>query len=250
MNTKINTKIREYWTERSDSYCKMVCGELYGEGAHIWEELIYQQIDKNASLKVLDIGTGPGLFASLMGKNPNYEVFAVDSSEGMLENAIHNAKNFGSKVTFQWADAHDLPFEDDRFDVIVTRNVIWNLPYPEETYKEWKRVLKRGGKMVNFDANWYLRLFNEAKQKEYEKYQGQEVHDGEGIPDGMAERMDAIAEQLPLSQKPRPAWDVNCLLELGFEKMAFDYNINEVIYDKEQREAYSYAPMFMITATK
>ena len=103
MDTKINTKIREYWTERSDSYCKMVCGELYGEGAHIWEELIYQQIDKNASLKVLDIGTGPGLFASLMGKNPNYEVFAVDSSEGMLEHATHNAKNFGSKVTFQWA---------------------------------------------------------------------------------------------------------------------------------------------------
>ena len=66
----------------------------------------------------------------------------------------------------------------------------------------------------------------------------------------MAERMDAIAEQLPLSQKSRPAWDVDCLLELGFEKMAFDYNINEVIYDKEQREAYSYAPMFMITATK
>ena len=223
MDTTINTKIREYWTERSESYSNMVCEELYGENALIWEDLIYQNIDKNACLKVLDIGTGPGLFASLMGKNKNFKVYGVDSSEGMLEQAVHNAENFGSKVIFQWANAHDLPFEDDSIDVIVTRNVTWNLPNPKEVYREWKRVLKKGGKMINFDSNWYLRLFNEQKQKKYEIFQGQEIHDGKGIPDGMSARMDAIAKELPLSQETRPAWDVNCLLELGFEKMTFDY---------------------------
>lgn len=250
MDSAINTKIREYWTERSESYSKMVCEELYGESAYIWEDLIYRYIDKDASLKVLDIGTGPGLFASLMGKNRKFEVFGVDSSKGMLERAIQNAKNFGAKVLFQWANAHELPFEENSIDIIITRNVTWNLPNPKETYQEWKRVLKQGGKMINFDSNWYLRLFDEEKQKKYKKFQGREIHDGKGIPDGMYARMDAIAKELPLSQKSRPAWDVNCLLELGFDKMSFDYNINELVYNQEQQEVYSYAPMFVITATK
>lgn len=246
--THLEDKIKEYWTERSNSYSEAINEDLADKHAQQWEELLYQQFDKNAHLKVLDIGTGPGMFAILMGKNPNYEVFAVDSSKGMLEQATQNAKNFGVNVNFQFADAHHLPFDDESFDVIITRNVTWNLPYPKEAYKEWKRVLKKGGKMVNFDSNWYLRLYNGDLQKDYNKSTDEEFH--QEIPDGMPARMEAIARELPLSSERRPAWDVNCLLELGFSKMSFDYNINEFIYNTEEQEHYTYAPMFMIKATK
>ena len=49
----------------------------------------------------------------------------------------------------------------DSFDLIVSRNVIWNLEYPEEALAEWARVLAPGGRMVYFDANWYLYLYDE-----------------------------------------------------------------------------------------
>lgn len=246
--SNLDNKIREYWTERSNSYSEAITADLLCENAIQWENLLYQQFDKNAKLKVLDIGTGPGMFAILTGKNPNYEVFAVDSSEGMLQQASQNAEKFGAKVNFQFADAHQLPFEDNTFDIIITRNVTWNLPHPEKAYKEWQRVLKKGGKMVNFDSNWYLRLYNEDLQQDYSKSTDEEFHDE--IPDGMPARMEAIAKELPLSSERRPAWDVNCLLELGFDKMSFEYNINELIYNEEEQKHYTYAPMFMIKATK
>lgn len=246
----INQKIQEYWTERSQSYSEMILEELYGKDAKIWEELIYQHIERNKNLRILDVGTGPGLFASLMGKNPHFEVFAVDSSEGMLSKAFKNAENFGSKVVFKWADAHEIPFDNESFDVIMMRNVTWALPQPQKAYEEWKRLLKKGGKLIIFDSNWYLRLFDEEAQKSYEKYNETEEHDGKGIPTGMAERMEKIAKELPLSKEKRPTWDVNCILDLEFHKITFEYNINDKIYNKEQQEAYAYAPMFMITATK
>ena len=49
----------------------------------------------------------------------------------------------------------------DSFDLIVSRNVIWNLEYPKEALAEWARVLAPGGRMVYFDANWYLYLYDE-----------------------------------------------------------------------------------------
>lgn len=244
----LDKKIREYWTERAASYSEAILEDLYGKNAQDWENLIYTRIDKNKNLKVLDIGTGPGMFAVLMGRNPNYEVFAVDSSEGMLAQATQNAEKFGAKVYFQFADALQLPFENETFDVIVTRNVTWNLQHPKETYQEWMRVLKKGGKIINFDSNWYLRLYNEELQEDYSKSTDEDFH--EEIPDGMPARMEAIARELPLSKERRPAWDVNCFLELGCHKMCFDYNINELIYNEEEQKHYTYAPMFMICVEK
>ena len=38
-----------------------------------------------------------------------------------------------------------------------------------KAYAEWMRVLKKGGRLLNFDANWYHHLFDEEKRKEYEE---------------------------------------------------------------------------------
>lgn len=249
--TEISEKMSSYWTERSESYSEMVLEELYGKEAKIWEESIYQHINKDEKMSVLDVGTGPGLFAALMGKNPNYEVYAVDSSRGMIEQASKNAQEFGARVAFHLAEAHQLPFEDEKFDVIMMRNVTWALPHPKESYQEWKKILKKGGKLIIFDSNWYNRLFDEKIEKEYIQNTN-ENHDGKGvkIPDGMSQRMEEMAKELPLSKERRPAWDVNCLLDLGFTKIFFDYNINDSIYNEELQKVYAYAPMFRIIAVK
>ena len=39
---------------------------------------------------------------------------------------------------------------------------------PEEAYREWVRVLKKNGLLLNFDANWYCYLWDEKAQKEHE----------------------------------------------------------------------------------
>ena len=64
-----------------------------------------------------------------------------------------------------WASAETadaLDFEDGLFDVVVSRNVTWNLPEPERGYAEWARVLRPGGLIINFDANWYRYLIDDS----------------------------------------------------------------------------------------
>ena len=48
-------------------------------------------------------------------------------------------------------DAQNLDFEDDTFDLIVTRNVTWVMEQPTKACSEWIRVLQPGGRMINFD---------------------------------------------------------------------------------------------------
>ncbi|MFR7899000.1 MAG: class I SAM-dependent methyltransferase [Ruminococcus sp.] len=51
---------------------------------------------------------------------------------GMLEKAAENAAKFigekSSNIEFKRMDAQALEFEDESFDVIISRNLTWNLP--------------------------------------------------------------------------------------------------------------------------
>ena len=55
------------------------------------------------------------------------------------------------------------------FDVIVTRNLTWDLPHPESAYREWHRVLRSGGILLNFDANWYRYQFDSFAREAYDE---------------------------------------------------------------------------------
>ena len=110
-------------------------------------------------LYVLDIGTGPGFFAILLSEM-GFCVTAVDLTPAMLDEARRNAGRLAEKIRFLEMNAEQLDFPDDSFDVIVSRNLTWNLPHPEKAYAEWSRVLRPGGLLLNFDANWYSYLFD------------------------------------------------------------------------------------------
>mgnify|MGYP000482475991 FL=1 len=48
----------------------------------------------------------------------------------------------------------NLEYEDESFDVVITRNLTWTLPDVDKAYKEWHRVLRKGGVLLNYDANY------------------------------------------------------------------------------------------------
>lgn len=47
-----------------------------------------------------------------------------------------------------WADATDLPYEDESFDAIVIANALHIMPNPEWAIREMKRVLKSDGVII------------------------------------------------------------------------------------------------------
>src|SRR4030042_1286840 len=64
--------------------------------------------------KLLDIATGTGKQAFAFAKK-GYDVIGIDLSEAMLK--VANKKNKYENVKFEVADATNLPFENNSFDV-------------------------------------------------------------------------------------------------------------------------------------
>ena len=52
---------------------------------------------------------------------------AVDYTEAMLAEAKKNAGEVAEKIHFQRMDAQKLDFPDGYFDVVISRNLTWNL---------------------------------------------------------------------------------------------------------------------------
>jgi ubiquinone/menaquinone biosynthesis C-methylase UbiE len=100
-------------------------------------------------LKVLDLASGSGEPAATIASLLGYEghLIATDLSENMLAIAKENCFD-ANNIDFQQADAHDLPFADNHFDVVTCRLGIMYFWDCQRALKETLRVLKPGGRAV------------------------------------------------------------------------------------------------------
>lgn len=249
-------EIEAYWSTRTEGYSEVNEKELFGSQKEAWLRVLlreFPEMDRGA-LRILDIGTGPGFFPMILAER-GYYVDAVDYTEAMLEKAKENAEKFiGEKkkyIHFARMDAQKLEYRDGTFDVIISRNLTWNLPEPKKAYAEWLRVLKPGGVLLNFDANWYGYLYDDAQRAAYEKDRknvAQESLDDHYLCTDI-DRMEEIARQVPLSAAHRPAWDEKVLKGLG-AAVSTDENIWDSVWSKEEKLNYGSTPMFLVRAVK
>ena len=245
-----------YWTNRASGYSGVNQEELASEQKSVWGRQISRRISarfpgrKPESIRVLDVGTGPGFFAIILAQM-GYNVTAVDYTVSMLEEARRNAGALAGRIRFQQMNAEDLSFASGSFDVVVTRNVTWNLHHPEKAYAHWMRVLAPGGLLLNFDANWYRYLWDEdARQghaQDRENLASSDVRDENAGTD--VDAMEAIARQTPLSRQQRPLWDLAVLQRLGIQASA-DERIWQEVWTKEECINNASTPMFLVEAMK
>lgn len=247
---EMQKRIENYWEGEASRYSKGVWKEVNSFKKQAWTELIEEHRPAGSPLKVLDIGTGPGFFTIILA-GMGHRVTAIDCTVNMLQEAQSNLRKVGLEAEFYQMDSHCLSFPAESFDLLLCRNLTWTLHNPQMAYREWQRVLKPGGKLLIFDANWNLRLNDPDRQKAYEEdkeaaakqgvYRLGHVDQAEG---------DQIAKQLFLSTRLRPQWDVGELLESGFKKIFIDVDISSKIWDKEEKLLYKSTPLFMVGAEK
>ena len=99
--------------------------------------------------RALELGSGTGFFLlNLMQAKVANSGVVTDISSGMVDVAVRNGLQLGLEVTGQVADAEQLPFPDESFDLVVGHAVLHHLPDVELAMREVLRVLKPGGRFV------------------------------------------------------------------------------------------------------
>jgi ubiquinone/menaquinone biosynthesis C-methylase UbiE len=96
---------------------------------------------------ILDLGTGLGDFAREIAKRlPDSSVFGLDISESMLLKGEILAKNQGlNNLKFKLMDVHNLEFEDNSVDLIISHGSLHHWKEPKEVFSQIYRVLKKKG---------------------------------------------------------------------------------------------------------
>ena len=141
------------------------------ESAHYWEKHrdtirdmfapVTQALISDAAITgraaVLDVATGPGepalSIADLIGSEG--KVVGTDPVPEMVEAARREGHRRGfHNASFEVAFADRLPFPANSFDAVVSRFGVMFFASPVDSFREWLRVLKPGGRIAV--AVWHL----------------------------------------------------------------------------------------------
>lgn len=112
------------------------------------------KIDK--SKRVLDIACGKGTTSILIAKRFGCKIVGIDICPDLIKEAKKLAKRnrVDHLVEFQVADATQLPFNDNEFDVIIAQAMLVLIEKKETVIKESLRVLKPNGLAGWIELTW------------------------------------------------------------------------------------------------
>ncbi|MGA7397133.1 MAG: bifunctional demethylmenaquinone methyltransferase/2-methoxy-6-polyprenyl-1,4-benzoquinol methylase UbiE [Solirubrobacterales bacterium] len=116
-----------------------------------WRARAADRVRLEPGQKALDLCCGTGDLALMLAERVGSEgeVTGADFSRPMLEIATEKAaRDLVGQVEYQWADALDLPFEDESFDALTIAFGARNLADLPKGLAEMHRVLKPGGRLA------------------------------------------------------------------------------------------------------
>lgn len=137
--------ITRCWNERAVGFD----AEHSEENISLWMNILKKLIGKTENTLLLDIGTGTGFLAQ-MACCLGCRVTGVDIAKDMLLLARQKAVSKGLAIAYTLFDGRTLPYADESFECITNSRLLWTLLEPQDTFREWRRVLRPGGKVLSF----------------------------------------------------------------------------------------------------
>jgi len=157
-----NNKIKKRYDRVAPVYDSleylMEKGKMGDWRQNLWQR-VEDKIDKD-NMRLLEAGVGSG--KNIEYYPDNIEIYAIDFSPKMIQEAEKKAKKYNREVKLLEMDIQDLNFEDNNFDLIVTSCVFCSVPDPVKGLKELKRVLKKDGRIIMLE---HMRSQNELVGK-------------------------------------------------------------------------------------
>lgn len=146
---EMSEKVKKMFADIADDYDRV--NSILSLGIHhIWRNQTVLESGVKPGEHVLDCATGTGdlaiSFKQAVGDD-GY-VIGTDFCREMIEIAPDKARDKRLKIDFEVADAMELPYEDNRFDVSSIAFGIRNVDDPVKALSEMARVVKPGGRVV------------------------------------------------------------------------------------------------------
>lgn len=145
----MSEKVRRMFADIADDYDRVNSILSFGVH-HAWRSRTVQLSGARQGDHVLDCATGTGDLALEFKEKVGDSgyVLGTDFCREMIKHAPDKAREHGLTVDFEVADAMDLPYENNRFDIASIAFGIRNVDDPVQALKEMGRVVKPGGKVV------------------------------------------------------------------------------------------------------
>jgi SAM-dependent methyltransferase len=155
-NAQLKERVRVFWQEHP-------CGNKFADappGSRRFYELVerhrYQKewhipaaagFDQTNHLRVLEIGCGLGTDGAQFAK-AGADYTGIDLTDAAVDLARRRFELFDLKGTFRVADAEQLDFPNDSFDLVYSHGVLHHTPDTQAAVREIHRVLRPGGRAV------------------------------------------------------------------------------------------------------
>ena len=140
-----------HWAARYDALVTLL---TLGRERRFREQLLqFAHLEPGES--VLDIGCGTGTLAMAAKRKvgASAAVHGIDAAPEMIARAQSKARRAALDIAFEVATAQSLPFNDSRFDVVLSTVMLHHLPRVgrQQALREARRVLKPGGRLLAVD---------------------------------------------------------------------------------------------------
>lgn len=249
----LQERITHGWEISAEGFSKKIVAEEFeNPGRGIWTDLILEKALRKGKLDILDVGTGPGVFATILAM-AGHRTTGIDISANMLEQAEMNSKRMGVSPKYMLMNSQKLDFADNSFDIIVSRMVVWTIKEPEAAYLEWLRCLKPGGRVLVFDHAHKAGEFgindravrNDRNQEYYEKF-------GEMPPLSYENYEEArgFKRELKLTHEERPQWDIGMMKRLGYTNICLEDVTERTCYTEKKKVLNTGSQLFRLCGDK
>jgi len=148
----VKEQVAAHWNRRAPGF-----DEDFGHSVRTpaeraaWDRILDLILPRTGALDALDVGCGTGFLALELAAR-GHRVTGVDFAPAMVAEARRKAAERGAAIQFQEGDAEQLPFPAGRFDLVISRHLLWTLPHPEAAIDEWIRILRPGGRLIVVDS--------------------------------------------------------------------------------------------------
>jgi ubiquinone/menaquinone biosynthesis C-methylase UbiE len=121
-----------------------------------WYQIVLEFLPPVKDKRILEIACGRGGFSRLLGSRGAL-VCGADfsaSAVGIAQERLHLEPSLADRVTYVQADAQNMPFGENSFDIVVSCETIEHVPDPREAVREMYRVCKPGGLLYLTTPNY------------------------------------------------------------------------------------------------